>query len=168
MGSDSDSDHEDPRNIFIFEYDDPEWTQYSEALFRAAAEFPERRGSFEINDARRKRDKELENLARMCRNGDREACDKHKAFEKLIAQRKAVADDEEDLYMKRRTDADALRDGPEALTLRLDMDDSKPNPDALNQAKKAFYRSLLEQHETDRVTRVNLKKRKVPTSFFSK
>ena len=64
---------------FIFDYDDPVWDKYSDALFRAAAAFPSRRGSFEINDARKKRDAELENLDRMCKNGDREACDKQAA-----------------------------------------------------------------------------------------
>jgi hypothetical protein len=136
-------------------------------LFRAAAAFPNRRGSFEINDARRKRDKELENLARMRKNGDREACDKQEAFEKLIAQREAVADDAENSYIRRRTAADALRDGPKARTLRLDMDDFEPNSDARNQAKQAYYKLLLDEHETDRVRRLNLKKRAVRTSFFS-
>ena len=167
LDPDSDSDYEDPRDPFIFEYDDPVWDKYSDALFRAAAAFPNRRGSFEINDARKKRDEELENLDRMCRYGDSYMCDKQAAFKRLLAQREAVADEAEGLYMRSRKAADALRDGPNARTLRLDMDDFEPNPDSLKQAKQAYYKRVLDEYETDRVRRLNLKKRAVPTSFFS-
>ena len=167
LDQDSDSDYEDPRDPFIFDYDDPVWDKYSDALFRAAAAFPNRRGSFEINDARKKRDAELENLDRMCKNGDREACDKQAAFKRLLAQREALADEAEGLYMRSRKAADALREDPNERTLRLDIDDFEPNPESRKQAKQAYYKRVLDEYETDRVRRLNLKKRAVPTSFFS-
>jgi hypothetical protein len=128
---DEDSDEEDPRDLFIFDYPDPAWEKYSEPLFLAAAQFPDRRGSFEINYVRQKRDAELAELERLCKSGDAEMCEKQAAFKRLLAQRTAIADDEQARYASRSGAAGTPRD-----------------------IQREYYKHVLDEHEKDRARRV--------------
>jgi hypothetical protein len=100
-GSGSDSD--DPRQLIIFPYADPIGELYSETLFRAAAALPKIRGSVEINYAREKMNKSLADLARGCKL-DPDKCEEKRAFDQLLAQRNAVADDAENSFVSDRRD----------------------------------------------------------------
>ena len=165
MHGDDDSDEEDPREPFLFDYPDPVWDTYNDSLFRAAAAFPKHRGSLEINYKRELRDKELADLERRCKRGDTEMCEKQAAFKRLLAQRKAIADDEERRFTQARyaesvessrsgsAAAATLRESPDKRKLSIDMDEFqlKMNPKDI---QLEYYKHVLDEHEKDRVRRV--------------
>jgi hypothetical protein len=80
---------------------------------------------------RQKRDAEFAELERLCKSGDAEMCEKQAAFKRLLAQRKAIADDEQALY--------ASRSGPAGTPRDIQLE---------------YYKHVLDEHEKDRARRV--------------